>query len=48
VLQGHHGPVFIAGTNKAAVEAALEATVGTTIGVMDNHGNVVKPSTRNR
>lgn len=45
-LQGHKKPVYIAGTNKEAVEKALEATRGTTIGVMDNQGNIVKPSTR--
>ncbi|MFH1766178.1 MAG: hypothetical protein ABIF09_18485, partial [Gemmatimonadota bacterium] len=35
-LRGHRGPVYIAGTNKGAVEKALETTKGTTIGVMDN------------
>lgn len=47
-LQGHPGPVYIAGTNQQAVEKALEITDGTTIGVMDNQGNVVKQSTRKR
>ena len=32
--------------NKEAVEKAVEATEGTTIGVMDNQGNIVKRSTR--
>lgn len=45
-LQGHRGPVYIAGTNKEAVEKALQVTDGTTIGVMDNQGNIIKPSTR--
>lgn len=45
-LRGHRGPVYIAGTNKEAVEKALEVTQGTTIGVMDNQGKVVKRSTR--
>ena len=45
-LQGHRGPAYIAGTNKEAVEKALDVTEGTTIGVMDNQGNIVKPSTR--
>ena len=45
-LQGHRGPVYIAGTNKEAVEQALQVTDGTTIGVMDNQGNIIKPSTR--
>ena len=45
-LQGHRGPVYIAGTNQEAVNKALEKTGRTTIGVMDNQGNIVKPSTR--
>lgn len=45
-LQGHRNEVYIAGTNQEAVEKALEKTEGTTIGVMDNHGNIVKPSSR--
>ena len=47
-LRGHRGPSYIAGTNKAAVEKALEVTQGTTIGVMDSQGNIVKRSTRKR
>lgn len=47
-LRGHRGPSYIAGTNKAAVEKAIEATEGTTIGVMDNQGKIVKKSTRKR
>ena len=45
-LQGHKKPVYIAGTNKKAVKKAVDATEGTTIGVMDNQGNIVKRSTR--
>ena len=45
-LRGHRGPSFIAGTNKDAVDAAMKRTEGTTIGVMDKHGNIVKESTR--
>lgn len=45
-LQGHKKPVYIAGTNQEAVLTALDATQGTTIGVMDNQGKVVKPSSR--
>ncbi|MDO9527780.1 MAG: hypothetical protein Q7J27_01330, partial [Syntrophales bacterium] len=45
-LQGHKGSVYIAGTNKEAVAKALDTTKGTTIGVMDNKGNIVKSSTR--
>ena len=47
-LQGHRGPVYIAGTNKDAVDKAMGTTKGTTVGVMDNQGNIVKPSTRKR
>jgi len=47
-LRGHRGPVYIAGTNKEAVNKALETTKGTTVGVMDSQGNIVKPSTRKR
>ena len=45
-LQGHSKPVYIAGTNKEAVEKAVKATEGTTIGVMDNQGKIIKRSTR--
>ena len=44
----HRGPTYIAGTNKEAVQKALDATKGTTIGVMDNQGNIVKQSTRKK
>lgn len=47
-LQGHKGPVYIAGTNEEAVQRALEATKNTTIGVMDNRGNIRKRSTRTK
>jgi len=45
-LSGHRGPVYVAGTNKEAVERALDRYGDSTIGVMDNQGNIVKPSTR--
>ena len=45
-LQGHRGPVYVAGTNKEAVDLALDRYSDSTIGVMDNQGNIVKPSTR--
>ena len=45
-LQGYQGPVYIAGTNQEAVRRALEVTEDTTIGVMDNQGNIIKSSTR--
>ena len=47
-LRGHKKPVYVAGTNHKAVLLALEVTNGTTIGVMDNQGNIIKPSTRGR
>jgi hypothetical protein len=47
-LRGYRGPVYIAGTNQEAVEKALEVTQGTTIGVMDNQGKVLKRSTRKK
>jgi hypothetical protein len=45
-LQGHHGPVYVAGTTVKAVEKALERYAGSTIGVMDESGNIRKQSTR--
>jgi len=45
-LQGHNKPVYIAGTDKVAVQKALETTKGTTVGVMDNQGNIIKKSSR--
>lgn len=45
-LRGYRGPVYIAGTNQEAVKKALDATANTTVGVMDNQGNIVKRSTR--
>lgn len=45
-LKGYQAKVYIAGTNREALKKALEVTQGTTIGVMDNQGNIVKPSTR--
>ena len=47
-LQGYRKRVYIAGTSQDAVEKALEATEGTTVGVMDSQGNIVKPSTRKK
>jgi hypothetical protein len=45
-LRGYKGQVYIAGVNKQAVEEALKVTKDTTIGVMDNQGNIIKGSTR--
>ena len=47
-LQGHQKPVYIAGTNQAAVRKALDVTDGTTVGVMDNQGKIVKRSKRSK
>lgn len=47
-LQGHDGPVYVAVTTKAAVPEAVERYKNTTIGVMDNDGNVKIKSTRKR
>ncbi len=47
-LQGHKKPSYIAGTNQAAVDKALELTKNTTVGVMDNQGNIVKSSSRKK
>ena len=47
-LQGFRKPVYIAGADAKATEAASQATRGTTVGVMNPQGKVVKPSTRCR
>ncbi len=47
-LRGHRGRAYLAGTSKEAVNKAIETTKGTTVGVMDSQGNIVKPSTRKR
>ena len=47
-LQGFRKPVYIAGASTKATEAALEVTQGTTVGVMDPNGKIVKRSTRRR
>ncbi len=47
-LRGYQKPVYIAGTNHLAVKKAREAPEGTTVGVMDNQGNIIKRSTRLR
>ncbi len=45
-LQGYKKSVYVAGTDKKAVEKALDKYKDTTIGVMDNQGKIVKKSTR--
>ena len=47
-LRGFRKPVYIAGSSVRATEAALEAAQGTTVGVMDPNGRIVKRSTRRR
>lgn len=47
-LQGHRKPVYIAGADAKATKAALKAAKGTTVGVMDPKGNIVKSSSRKR
>lgn len=47
-LRGFTKPVYIAGADQAATAAALTATEGTTVGVMNPQGKVVKRSTRKR
>ena len=47
-LQGHRGPVYIAVTDDKDIPKAVERYDGTTIGVMDSSGKVVKPSSRKR
>jgi len=47
-LQGFRRSVYIAGANQQAVNAALEATKGTTVGVMDEKGKIVKRSSRKK
>ena len=46
-LRGFRKPAHIAGADAAATKKALEATKGTTVGVMDSRGKSVKRSTRN-
>lgn len=45
-LRGHKGKAYVAATTQKGVEKAKERYKGTTIGVMDNQGKVVKKSTR--
>lgn len=45
-LKGYRRRVYIAATDSKATKAALAATQGTTIGVIDHQCRVCKPSTR--
>ena len=47
-LRGFKRPVYIAGADSEATKAALDAAKGTTVGVMDPQGNILKRSTRRR
>lgn len=47
-LQGFRGPVYVAGADEAATQAALEHYKDKTIGVMDPSGNILKSSSRKR
>ena len=47
-LQGYRGPVYVAGADDAATDAALEHYDDTTIGVMDSLGNILKSSSRKK
>lgn len=47
-LRGFNKPVYIAGADAEATTAALKATEGTTVGVMNSQGQILKRSTRKR
>jgi len=47
-LRGFRKPVYIAGADAKATVAALRRTRGTTVGVMNAMGRIVKSSTRKR
>lgn len=47
-LQGYRGPVYIAGADGKATKEALKLAKNTTIGVMNNKGNILKKSTRKK
>ena len=45
-LQGFRKPVYIAGADDNATQTALDASRGTTIGVMNSSGKIIKRSNR--
>ncbi len=47
-LQGHKGSVYLAGADSDSTKAALKVTEGTTVGVMNSRGKIVKRSTRKK
>ena len=47
-LQGHRGSVYVAVTDDKDIPKAVERYDGTTIGVMNSSGEIVKSSSRKR
>lgn len=47
-LQGYKRPVYVAGAGDAATQAALKHYKGSTIGVKDSSGKILKSSSRKR
>ena len=47
-LQGFRKPVYIAGADPEATRRAVEAAKGTTVGVMNQTGKIIKRSMRKR
>ena len=47
-LRGFRKPVYIAGADAEATQKALEATEGTTVGVRDHNGKILRRSTRKK
>ena len=47
-LRGFRKPVYVAGADQAATDAALERYADSTIGVMDPNGKIVKRSNRGK
>ena len=45
-LRGYRKPVYIAGTDDLATLSALAATMDYSVGVMDQNGNIRRPSSR--
>lgn len=45
-LRGFRKPVYIAGADQAATAAAVRAAKGTTVGVMNAQGKIIKRSSR--
>lgn len=47
-LAGYQKPVYVAGADAEATKKALQRYKGTTIGVMNSRGQILKRSTRGR